>query len=218
MTNKDIREYSTKELPYRFVLFHHLTMNQLSIVKNTFGNQMTGNALLTYCYIDKMAGMSYKAICGAKLYDNGDVDFYVPEHVTAALTLREGSIECPAILIDEDDDLVKQFRSDAEMVKEIYGYLEDRVENHEDVMFDDYRHTAYPQDILVTFLAPDHKVEKIWVREVSSCDQGVVGMMIDEPYHPLMGVHNGERVIVVPFTMEDGTIIPFAALTWMQEG
>ena len=217
MTNKDIREYNTKELPYHFVLFHHLTMNQLMMLTNSLGEQMTGNAVLTYCYIDKMAGMSYKVICGADLRSDGSVEFHVPDKVTAALTLREGSIECPAIVIDEDDELVERFRDDAELIKENYGYLEDRIEEHEDVMFDEFRHPAYPQDILVTFLARDYKIEKIWVREVASCPEGVVAMMIDEPYHPMMGVHNGERVIVVPHKLDDGSVIPFAALPWMQD-
>ena len=217
MKYKDIREYSTKKLPYHFALFHHLTMNQLLMVTNALGEQMAGNAVLTYCYIDQMAGMSYKVICGADLHSDGTVNFRVPEKVTAALTLREGSIECPAIVIDEDDELVARFRSEAESIKENYGYLADRIEEHEDVMFDEFRHPAYPQDILVTFLAPDHQVEKIWVREVASSPEGVVGQMIDEPYHPMMGIHNGERVVVVPHRLDDGSIIPLAVLPWMQD-
>ena len=87
----------------------------------------------------------------------------------------------------------------------------------DDVPFDEFRHPSYPNDIIVTFLAPDKKVEKIWVTEKERRDDGIIiAKVLNEPYNPLMGIHEGDLVGVFPYEVDEGETIPMALLPWMK--
>ena len=58
LTNMDVRAYRVKQLPYHFILFHHISMAKFFMYKKTFGGRDEDNALLTYCYLDTQAGLS----------------------------------------------------------------------------------------------------------------------------------------------------------------
>ena len=216
LTNNDVREYKVKELPYNFVLFHHIPISKALGLKNSFNGNNDDNALLTYCYIDRMAGLSYRAICWAKLYDNGRVEYHKPEAIESVLIIREGSLECPAEIIDENADGMRLFKEEAESIKENYGYLKDKVTIHPDIPFDEYRHPAYPDDILVVFYTQDKKVEKMWVREQKRNGKTILGYLMDEPYNRLVGLHKGDMVEVAPNHTREGVEFPMAVLDWMR--
>ena len=218
LTNMDVRAYRVKQLPYHFILFHHIPMAKFFMYKKTFGGRDEDNALLTYCYLDTQAGLSYRVMCCAKLYDDGRVDYNVPETITTAMIMREGTLECPAEIINEGAEGMERFQKEADSIKDNYGYLRDRVEIHDDVPFDEHRHPAYPDDIMVQFFTPDKKRELMWVREQSRQGNSVIGRLIDEPFNPLVGLHNGDSVEVVPHEFDDGEVIPVAVLPWMKQG
>ena len=132
--------------------------------------------------------------------------------------MREGTLECPAEIINEGAEGMERFQKEADSIKDNYGYLRDRVEIHDDVPFDEHRHPAYPDDIMVQFFTPDKKRELMWVREQSRQGNSVIGRLIDEPFNPLVGLHNGDSVEVVPHEFDDGEVIPVAVLPWMKQG
>ncbi len=96
--------------------------------------------------------------------------------------------------------------------------MKEQTDVNDEVPFDEFRHPSYPNDILVFFFAPDKKTEKIWVTEIRrESDGSIAAKVLNEPYNPLMGVHEGDTVRVIPQDLEDGQIIPVAILPWMQD-
>ncbi len=213
----DIREYEVKKLPYRFVLFYNLPANEQVVLRKMYHGTEEDNALLTYCYLDSSCGLSYKAICWAYVSEEGEVEFHNARKMTAGFTMREGSLECDALVYNEDD--LPLFRDEADRIKECYGYMKDKTDIHEDIPFDEYRHPSYPEDILVYFLPPDkaENYEGIWVTEKERYPDGTLtAEVLNEPYSPLMGVHAGDLVNVIPLEGEDGIVLPIAMLPWMR--
>ena len=72
---------------------------------------------------------------------------------------------------------------------------------------------------MVLFFSPDNKLEKVWVREQKRIGDGsVTASVLNEPYNPLMGVHEDDTVRVIPYDGEGkGKVIPVAALPWRKE-
>ena len=150
------------------------------------------------------------------IYGDGTVEYDVPEKINAGMTIREGGIESDAVILDEGGPL-EQFQKEVDSIKECYGYHEDLVKISKNRPFDEYRHPSYPNDILVYFFSPDEKIEQIWVTEGEQNSYGeIMGKLINEPYNPLMGVHNGDTVNIIPYDLGDGMIIPTAVLPWMK--
>ena len=214
VTNTDIRAYRVKQLPYHFVLFHDIPTARFLMVKKALNAREDDNALLTYCYLDSMAGLSHKAICSARLSKDGTVDYNCSGNITSSLTLREGGLECPAELIDEDAEGMEVFHGKAQSIKKCYGYRKDAVSIRADVPFDEYRHPAYPDDIIVCFYSRDHKLEQMWVREKKRHENGVTGELLDEPFMKSLGLHKGDTVEVVAYE-SDGEVRPTAMLSWI---
>ncbi len=213
----DIREYNAKSLPYHFVLFYNMPENTMAMYRGLFNGKSGDNALLTYCYLDSMCGLSYKVICCARVYDDETIEFDIPEFVTNGMTIREGGLECDAILLDEGG-IMSRFQTEADSIKENYGYFADSLKEDEDVPFASFRHPSYPDDIQVYFFLKERRYEKIWVTEKErKSDGSIIGILINEPYDSEMGVHNGDSVTVIPYDHGDGNIIPVAVLPWMCE-
>jgi hypothetical protein len=135
--------------------------------------------------------------------------------MTTMLILREGGLNSDALVFEESDMLF--YKHHADHIKEAYGYMPDNTEIHEEVLFDDFRHPSYPNDILVVFLSPDQKVEKMWVTELGKAEDGAIMVkLLNEPMNPLMGVHEGDLVRVIPYDFVDGKQTPVAVLDWMK--
>ena len=121
----DIRAYQTRKLPYHFVLFYNLS--QADLIKFSLDLEInTGdNALLTYCYIDRMAGLSYEVICKASIDGNGNVVYREPSK-TAMMRIREGGIISDAYVYPEGGEL-SRFQDRADRIKENYGFHIDMI-------------------------------------------------------------------------------------------
>ena len=215
MRNLYVGGYNMKELAYRFVLFHHAPDNGIGIYMQGLSGREEDNALLTYCYMDRMAGLSYRAICCARLDENGRMDGRIPEKVTASFIMRYGSMEWPAEIIPENTKGMEIFRSNVDRIKKAYGDHSSMFEIHDDILFDEYRHPEYPNDLLVYFVSPDEKVERIWVTEQMSKENGLICKLLNEPYNPLMDIHEGDMVVVIGHEQANGKVIPNAILPWM---
>ncbi len=211
----DIREYNIKKLPYHFVLFYNLPADKLLTFRSLYQGQENDNALLTYCYLDQQCGLSYRAICWATVFEDNSIKYHHDREMTTMLILREGGLNSDALVFEESDMLF--YKHHADHIKEAYGYMPDNTEIHEEVLFDDFRHPSYPNDILVVFLSPDQKVEKMWVTELGKAEDGAIMVkLLNEPMNPLMGVHEGDLVRVIPYDIGDGKQTPVAVLDWMK--
>ncbi len=122
----DIREYNTKRLPYHFILFYHLSSKEMDMYRNVLCGKSNDNAVLTYCYLDMQCGISYRAICCAEIFDDGTVEYDVPEKKNTGMTIREGGIESDAVIIDEGGPM-ERFQKEVDMIKECYGFYEDLI-------------------------------------------------------------------------------------------
>ena len=211
----DIREYRVKSLPYHFVLFYNLPESEMTKYRAILSGHQEVNSLLTYCYLDTQCGLSYKAVCCARLDGDEYIAFDVPEKITSAMTIREGGIVCDAAIFDEGG-IMARFQREADEVKECYGYHEDMVRLDEDDPFSAFRHPSYPNDIQAFFMAPSKKYENMWVRETNREEDGsITGILLNEPYNSDMGVHKGDTVNVIPVDKGDGNIAPVAVLPWL---
>ncbi len=211
----DIRAYNTKSLPYHFVLFYNLDEQKMEMYKSSLDGRANDNALLTYCYIDEQCGLSYRAICCAEITEEGHLMFSMSDNVSTMFIFREGGIISDARVFDEDD--LPPFKEIADEIKENYGYHKDKIEIKDDRPFDKYRHPSCPNDILVDFIPPEGKTERMWVTEKKKLQDGSIqGILINEPYNPDFGLHEGDAVFVVPHETADGEIIPIALLPWIK--
>lgn len=190
----DIREFAPKQLPYHFVLFYGMNDSDLIVYKQLLGGNRYDNALLTYCYIDRMAGISYDVICCAYLdLDNETITYHSSQDKKAAMKLREGSLICHAAIMDTDPG-VKQFESYAEKIKQNYGYFEDKVAINPNIPFDDFRHPDYPDDIFVSFFDSDGREERMWVHVIGN-DRGIVeAELLNAPYNERLGLNKGDKI------------------------
>ena len=211
----DIREYKVKSLPYHFVLFYNLPESEMITYRVALNGHQEVNSFLTYCYLDTQCGLSYKAICCAKLDGNNYIAFDVPEEITTAMIIREGGIASDAALF-EKGGIMERFQHEADEIKEYYGYHKHMVSLDEDDPFSAFRHPAYPKYIQAFFMTPNKEHEKMWVREEEQKEDGsITGVLLNEPYNIEMGVHEGDRVSIISLDKGDGEIIPVAVLSWM---
>lgn len=212
----DIREYNSKNLPYHFVLFYNLPLEKFIMFKKMYEGRTGDNAILTYCYMDSQCGMSFKGICWASVSKDGSIVYHHDRKMTTALTVREGGLECDAAVFEEKDMLL--FKQQADEIKQCYGFMPESTSISAEVLFDEFRHPAYPDDILVSFYSPDKKLEKIWVTEQKQSKDGVItGKLLNEPYNALIGLHQGDLVKVISFDIGDGKDTPLAVLPWMSQ-
>ncbi len=199
----DIREYNVKSLPYHFVLFYNLPEDKLLIFRNMYQGQPEDNALLTYCYLDEMAGLSYRAICWATVAKDSSITYHHDRKMTTMLILLEGGLNCDAYVFEEKD--MPYYKDIADEIKGNYGNMMDQTKIDDDDPFSEFRHPSYPRDILAVFLSSDEKVEKMWVTEMMRNEDGSIqAKLINEPYNLLLGLHEGDFVTIVPYKNDDG--------------
>ena len=80
---------------------------------------------------------------------------------------------------------------------------------------DNFRHFAFPDDILVTFFNHDiQKIEKIWARlkKYVGSDKGndvFIATLLNEPFDKRFGIHSGEDIFAVVRQDDDGSYVLF---------
>lgn len=213
----DIRAYNTKDLPYRFVLFCNISERDLMVYSAGAPIQRGENSLLTYCYIDKMAGLSFEVVCKASLLPDGSIRFGEVSKTTS-MRIREGGLISDALVFPEGYEMEK-YQEVADRVKKYYGYHIDMVHTLEAKRFSHRRHICYPDDIMVYLFGNGIKPEQIWVTEIeqNECPYSVrrligtelvhntaegrevlecvgAGRLINQPYNPGFGYREGDIV------------------------
>lgn len=205
----DIREFSPKALPYHFVLFYDLSPQQMQMYAGIFGGTLFDNALLTYCYIDRMAGISFDVICCALVnHKDGSVKYHMPDRRETSMKIREGGLESNAIIVD-GDPYIRFLKYWEDEIKRYYGYHQELISINPDIPFDNLRHPMYPDDVFVFFFDQAGRVERMWVREVSRENGTIVGILLDEPFNRDLFLHKGDVVQIEAYVREeDGAVMP----------
>lgn len=214
----NIKQYLPKEILYRFILFYDIPDEQLNYCIAAYCGDKDDNAVLAYCYLDSMCGISYRVICCAKLSDDGDIAFNRCElgQIKMMMTYREGVLDGEAHIFQDGE--LSEFSEHEERIKQGYGYYEELVSVNDEIPFDMFRHPSYPTDIFTIMLGPNKSGERMWLREVSRNEDGsVIAKLIDEPFNPEMGVHVGDIVTVIPYDVGTGEMKPLAILPWMED-
>ena len=207
----DIRGYKTKQLPYHYILFYNIPDDKKSYYRGMSPNREGDNAILTYCYLDNFAGLTFEFLCWARLHEDGSV-IYREASKEIRLKIREGTLECDAYIFPEDT-IFEEYDERIKSIKDTYGYNVDAVRMSGEELYVDFRHPSCPKDILTTFIDNENmKIEKMWVTEKCIEDGVIHGILINEPYSPTFGVHKGNMVEIVPMRDEEGNIIPVAKL------
>ena len=221
----DIRAYNTKDLPYRFVLFCNISAKDLFVYSAGAPVKDGENSLLTYCYIDKQAGLSFEVVCKASILPDGNIRFSEMSKTTS-MKIREGGLISDALVFPEGYEMEK-YQDVADRIKEHYGYHIDMVHTLEAKRFSNRRHICYPNDIMVYLFGIGIKAEQIWVTEVgemfypahikkligtkierttSSGNETMefagAGRLINQPYNPMFGYSKGD--IIPIFAIPDG--------------
>lgn len=234
----DIREYNTKDLPYNFVLFYDLPEAELRKYSMDDLPYVEGeNSILTYCYIDRQAGLSYRFICKCK-FNNGCIE-YGKRSETAVMIIREGGLVGQALLLPDGEDL-GDLHEIANEIKEGYGYHIDLIKTLEAKRFSNRRHVCYPDDVMVVlFEMGNVKPEQIWVTEIDESKypdkikaligtkiayntrEGVetmlfagAGKLINQPFNSAFGYNNGDIVPIYALQGDKGElpIVPASRL------
>ena len=214
MSYIDMKKFRPKLLLSEFVLFYDVRERDI-VPYLSIGQAKKGdNAILTYCYIDEMCGMSYAYVCCGRKYVNGRVELRNPWGSLAG-TYREGALESEYEVVSKELKMENGQRlSDIEEeVSKYRGYDPERAVIHEDILFDEYKHPWYTRDLFAALIDEEYGVgEAIWVTEIQRGDDYVLGTLLNEPFHDIFGVHKGDTVMVVPDYNEDGSVYPRISL------
>lgn len=199
-----INEYLPKELPYKFVIFYNIPSDKKLAFHFLLSANPDDNAYVMYCYLDPSQGLSYKALCSAKINgETGEIIYNKNSCKTIDGTFREGALECDAVVLDN----IEEYEEEAEFIKSNYGYYEKAISVDENIPFDAFRHPCYPKDILCVLANKDledgSKKELIWVKEITRGDGFITGRLINEPYNEAFGLKNGYIVIVKEGSLAD---------------
>lgn len=223
----DIRAFNTKDLVYHFVLFCNLSRKDLMPYSMGAPIEPGENALLTYCYIDRMAGLSYEVICKACVLPDGRISLG-KRSTTTGMKIREGGLISDARVFAEGRNL-EMYQSVADRIKENYGYHIDMIRNLESKRFSNKRHVCYPDDVMICLIGMNNKMEQIWVTDVDidECPDSIrklkvtkiihhtqngeeilefagAGRLINQPYDASFGYDNGDIVPIYAISGENG--------------
>lgn len=221
----DIRAYNTKDLPYRFVLFCNISAKDLFLYSAGAPIKDGENSLLTYCYIDRQAGLSFEVVCKASLLPDDSIKFGEVSKTTS-MKIREGGLISDALVFPEGYEM-EQFQEVADRIKNHYGYHIDMVRILEEKRFSNRRHICYPNDIMVYLFGMGIKTEQIWVTEIDedayppqiknligtklvhttqngneTMEFAGAGRLINQPYNLGFGYNEGD--IVPIYAIPDG--------------
>ncbi len=127
----------------------------------------------------------------------------------SGITLREGNLECDALILEEGKAMLK-FQDIADSIKENYGFHNDLVASNCNIPFDDYRHPCFPDDAMVYFPTSDDDYESMWVAEKKRTSNGFIGTLLNDPFNESINFSYGDMVEVKPIINRFGQVIPVA--------
>ncbi len=186
----------------------------IACLKKEMPEGIKANSVLVYGYYDGMAGMSFMVL-GLTYYDDGDYTLvWTPKEI--GMTVRGECYEKAEIVPVDNKTLFKCFENMISLRDSSSFWQENEIgKTRKFEMLDDFRHFAFPDDILVTFIDHDiQKIEKIWARlkKYVGRDKGndvFIATLLNEPFDKRFGIHSGEDIFAVVRQDDNGAYVLF---------
>ena len=186
----------------------------IECLKKEMPEGIKANSVLVYGYYDGMAGMSFMVL-GLTYYDDGDYTLvWTPKEI--GMTVRGECYEKAEIIPVDNKTLFKCFENMISLRDSSSFWQENEIgKTRKFEVLDDFRHFAFPDDILVTFINHDiQKIEKIWARlkKYVGRDKGndvFIATLLNEPFDKRFVIHSGEDIFAVVRQDDDGAYVLF---------
>ncbi|MCR5603418.1 MAG: SseB family protein [Lachnospiraceae bacterium] len=197
-----------KETGFRAVYHNFVVVKNNENVEKViddFPGAEDANAVLTYGYYDREAGLTLEILAAAIVSDNGYK--YAKGRDDISMKLRIGAVEETEIFVcsDEDGKLSQTFADKLDMLK-TYDASEDIEKTREMMFLDPCRHEWYIDDIMVRLMKDGLQAEGCWVRITGLAEHYFVGTLLNEPDQNF-GWHEGETVAFFVHKTDDDKII-----------
>ena len=180
-------------------LFHQLVLLKVPDIKNLFVGDLKApdgfDAVLTYPYIDRMAGLTFDVLAPARFDDErvfGDMALLQVQN--RRMMLRRGGVPDETLVkIPRDvDALLETYAEHIAMIDEHYRDNEGVLATRRAEALDHLRSRDYPDDVRVLLADKDCPNEEVWVRLMGIEEPGYpYGWLMNEPYSDF-AVHKGD--------------------------
>lgn len=179
--------------------------DSLKGVLKDFPGADRANCILTYGYIDRMAGFTLEVLAAAFM-DNEEMSFGVGNAELLSKIRIESVIDDECYYVDDEDDSMYKLYSDKLDMLKNYA-AGDGVEESRNMDFlDGSRSPEYPDDVLVYLLKNGNKPEGCWVRIDALAEHEIIGTLLNEPNQDF-GYHAGNQIAFYVHQTENKEII-----------
>lgn len=199
---KPITEWHFRKLVGNYVVLESLGP-KMSYYRKVLGGT-TENVLLTYCYIDHMAGITFEVLSlGTRNADRflsfGDTVSDTNLKIRYSEDLINVSPQAYNIAFYKYYDRVKMideaYSTDALLNLRKFDYI------------DSSRHEVFPDDVGVIFYVEGCRPERIWVRMEDIIDGQIYGTVLNQPNQAIFGVNAGDTIPLSLYVEENDTLL-----------
>lgn len=179
--------------------------DSLKGILKDFPGADSANCILTYGYIDRMAGLTLEVLAAAFM-DNEEMSFGDGNAEKLSKIRIESVIDDECYYIDDEDcSMYKLYSDKLDMLKNYAAG--DGVEESRNMDFlDSSRSPEYPDDVLVYLLKNGNKPEGCWVRIEALAEHAIIGTLLNEPSQDF-GYHAGSQIAFYVHQTENKEII-----------
>lgn len=179
--------------------------DSLKGVLKDFPGADRANCILTYGYIDRMAGFTLEVLAAAFM-DNEEMSFGVGNAELLSKIRIESVIDDECYYVDDEDDSMYKLYSDKLDMLKNYAAGNGVEESRSMDFLDGSRSPEYPDDVLVYLLKNGNKPEGCWVRIEALAEHEIIGTLLNEPDQDF-GYHAGNQIAFYVHQTENKEII-----------
>jgi len=187
-----IEEMNPRYFMNGFVVLHGPSQ-EVDMCKGIFNFRPEDDAILTYCYVDHEAGTTFQVLSPCFI-DGNSINVGDAETDTAFKIRYQDDFIITAVDYMLD---FYQFNDTVKIIKECYECTDEVEAIRQYTLIDELRYQGNPDDVLVTFIAPDTKSESMWVRLEHIVDGKLVGHLLNSPYSKNFGVGYGDNISMI---------------------
>lgn len=202
-------EFGFRDLADALVLI--VNDGNIPVVGKVFEHKENDNAILAYGYIDHTAGLTFEVLCMGNYSSHGEIELNQGNRETS-FKLRYDSVNGMIVLLDNVELLTYQDKID--MIKSGYRVNDAVLKARNTLIFDDFRHIQFPDDVMLLFYKEGVRPEGIWCRVESEEGGKPVAKLLNEPYADF-GVHIGD-LVAFEWGKQEDKMIGVAVLPWMK--
>lgn len=180
-------------------LFHRLVLLKAPGIKDLFVEDLKApdgfDAVLTYPYIDRMAGLTFDVLAPARFDDErvfGGMALLQVQN--RRMMLRRGGVPDETLVKIPRDvgALTETYAEHIAMIDEHYRDNEGVLATRRAEALDHLRNRDFPDDVRVLLAGKDYPNEEVWVRLMGIDEPGYpYGWLMNEPYSDF-AVHKGD--------------------------